>query len=744
MKASGVKHEAMLTLGMGLARYCKQAIGRSLVCATLLAVVGGGNAALGQANCNASWNVLEGNWTRPGNWRPARLPGQTSNVCLTNGTEKTQATTNLTLTKTSSIESLTIGPDNLLSVTSGKDNAYTFKVRGNMTNSGTLSLGLQPTGKPQQSMFRVDKSLTNSGTITGLGWLYITGSLNNAGTGTIESKGGTLTISSTKNAKITNTGTMAAGTGQLKFLDSTINNTGGVITGGVKGHYVEFSNTTIRGGTLFGPMEGNDTALEDLALIGTYDLSSQGKTTLAGTITLGGRGGFGTIGVDAGYLFVRGETKLTGNGIVRLTDEDDSVIATPKNLKVATLTLDQDVTIAGTGLIGKYDDKESVGLNVINNGSILANVKGKKLVINPGAGNRVTNTATGSIQAMGGGTLALTGRIVNRGAINAGPDSTVDITNANVDGNRPTKDKKGTIEGKGNAKVSVNSSSLDNLAINMITGSSLDASGSSISGGSITASTASINFDNTTASNDAISLLNSGILRMESSTISGGSLALSGSSTVLADGGTSNIALSIVDPGRFTVTPDAMLQILQDQETGGRTTIDGIMQALNGLTVTRGTLTGSGVIIGNLMLAGVLKPGDSGPGSITIQGNYSQSRPGLLDEELVSPSQYNRTDITQSAALDGTLYIHLSDGFVPAVGQTFEIMDFASSTGTFDRVLGEYLDDGEKFDVIYNPTNVMLDVVSSGPTPEPGSLFLFGSGILGLSVFLRKRLHKTA
>ena len=81
---------------------------------------------------------------------------------------------------------------------------------------------------------------------------------------------------------------------------------------------------------------------------------------------------------------------------------------------------------------------------------------------------------------------------------------------------------------------------------------------------------------------------------------------------------------------------------------------------------------------------------------------------------------------------------------MPVVGENFEIMDFASSTGTFDRVLGEYLGDGEKFDVIYNPTNVMLDVVPSGPTPEPGSLLLLGSGVICLSAFLRKRLHKTA
>jgi PEP-CTERM motif len=267
---------------------------------------------------------------------------------------------------------------------------------------------------------------------------------------------------------------------------------------------------------------------------------------------------------------------------------------------------------------------------------------------------------------------------------------------------------------------------------------------STISNSLMSAANGSIDLTNSTLTGSSLSLNNYGKLELENTTISGGSLALSGSSTVLADGGTSDVALSIVDPGRLTVIPDAMLQILQDNETCGTTTVDGTLQALNGLSVTRGTLSGSGVIIGNLMLAGVLKPGDSGPGSIAIQGNYAEARSGVLDEELASPSQFDSTDITQSAALGGTLDIHLSDGFTPVMGETFQIMDFASSTGTFDNVLGEYIGDGEKFDVIYNPTNITLEVVPIGATPEPGSLFLFGSGVIGLSAFLRKRLHKTA
>ncbi len=209
MNTSAEKHGATLTVGRRIAQRSKQAMGKTLVYATLFATLGGGNAALGQAPCNANWNVVKGDWTLAGNWRPARLPGNNSDVCLTNGAAGKPATTNLTLANNTSIKSLTIGADNAFSVTSGK-NPYEFKVAGNMTNQGTLNLSLQPIGKGNgESRFTVGKRLANSGTITGLGWLYIEGRLNNTGTGTIEANGGTLTIDPAKNAKIINDGIMA-------------------------------------------------------------------------------------------------------------------------------------------------------------------------------------------------------------------------------------------------------------------------------------------------------------------------------------------------------------------------------------------------------------------------------------------------------------------------------------------------------------------------------------------------------
>ena len=105
----------------------------------------------------------------------------------------------------------------------------------------------------------------------------------------------------------------------------------------------------------------------------------------------------------------------------------------------------------------------------------------------------------------------------------------------------------------------------------------------------------------------------------------------------------------------------------------------------------------------------------------------------------------------------------------------FDIMNFASESGTFSTVVGLPIDNQEHFTLEYNATNLTLDVVSgpgmqaasghgsssgsepfitplgdnmsfvsadySAPqssVPEPGSILLFGSGMAGVAAFLRR------
>jgi hypothetical protein len=58
--------------------------------------------------------------------------------------------------------------------------------------------------------------------------------------------------------------------------------------------------------------------------------------------------------------------------------------------------------------------------------------------------------------------------------------------------------------------------------------------------------------------------------------------------------------------------------------------------------------------------------------------------------------------IRNGASLGGTLQAELADGFVPAFGDSFEVLSFGSRSGTFAAVMGTGLS------ARYSPTNVTL------------------------------------
>ena len=93
-------------------------------------------------------------------------------------------------------------------------------------------------------------------------------------------------------------------------------------------------------------------------------------------------------------------------------------------------------------------------------------------------------------------------------------------------------------------------------------------------------------------------------------------------------------------------------------------------------------LTGSGIIAGNLSNGGLVSPGSS-PGTITVQGNYSQAATGRLLMELASATDYDRLVVGGTASLAGSLTVSLLDGFMPVGSATFDLLTASSVTGQF-------------------------------------------------------------
>jgi hypothetical protein len=126
-------------------------------------------------------------------------------------------------------------------------------------------------------------------------------------------------------------------------------------------------------------------------------------------------------------------------------------------------------------------------------------------------------------------------------------------------------------------------------------------------------------------------------------------------------------------------------------------------------------LTGTGSITGNLESEGTVSPGTS-PGTITVEGNYTQAETGVLEIELggtVPDTGYDQLAVTGLATLGGTLKVSLVAPFAPALGQTFDILTYGSRSGEFVTLDLPALGAGLAWQTTYEAAAVRLEVVVS-------------------------------
>ncbi len=140
---------------------------------------------------------------------------------------------------------------------------------------------------------------------------------------------------------------------------------------------------------------------------------------------------------------------------------------------------------------------------------------------------------------------------------------------------------------------------------------------------------------------------------------------------------------------------------------------------------------------GNFANAGNLTIGSGS--TMNVAGNYYQSANAAFNTVLagLSPTQFGRLDVTGEAVLDGTLNASPAVGFTPAVGDAFQILDFATRSGTFATVNGVNLGDGLFFRANYSPTNLTLETqVAIIVTPTAGLVTTEAGGTAQFSVVL--------
>ena len=518
----------------------------------------------------------------------------------------------------------------------------------------------------------------------------------------------------------------------------------------------------------------------------TFQASGGSTINNSGTITLASSGSISigagsSLVLDGGQLVMSGGSISGATGAESMTNYVGSEITGYGTISSVGFTNDWSITVTGGTLTVNpntqgFNNDGSVQINVgatlkingmllqgypNNNSELFMN--GGTLIATGGFSNgylNVTNINDGS-------SVTVTGDLNNAGYIELS-QSTMTIngnaTNLNGDNfalfyasNGSTLDIKGTVtqqEGIDNEFDIAGGSAVN------IGGSFKDYGFSSVGSGGVGIGTGSIltvhkDFDDT---GGVISVLGGSVLNVgrnfnirNADDNDLGILNVTGGSVTTVEGSLINSFGEVLIDNTSVLNAESGYQVSGGNPTYfgrpfhfGSTVVDGVLNVWGtGVNIHGGTLSGTGVINGNVTTSGRLIAGDEpAPGTLTIHGNYTQIPGASLVDPIASFGDSSMLEVTGAADLfGGVLDIDLLNGFVPTAGETFEVMSYGSLDGAFTRVNGRRIDSSLFFDVEYGPhdiTLVVMDPPSPSPTPEGSTFLLFGTGLVLLISILRR------
>ncbi|MCF7733177.1 MAG: DUF4623 domain-containing protein [Akkermansiaceae bacterium] len=157
-------------------------------------------------------------------------------------------------------------------------------------------------------------------------------------------------------------------------------------------------------------------------------------------------------------------------------------------------------------------------------------------------------------------------------------------------------------------------------------------------------------------------------------TVNTGKIGGPGTGTFTQTGGTHSVgSLSIANGSQYLLNDGSLIA----------TTLSGGAR----LEFTGGLLS-AGEITGPLSNGGgILSPGNSA-GNTHITGDYTQSASGKMHIELggTSAASFDTVNVDATATLSGTLEVVLIDGFLPTVGNRFNILSATTLIGSFTHL----------------------------------------------------------
>ncbi len=205
-----------------------------------------------------------------------------------------------------------------------------------------------------------------------------------------------------------------------------------------------------------------------------------------------------------------------------------------------------------------------------------------------------------------------------------------------------------------------------------------------------------------------------------------------GGATIDTAGFAVTLAASLSGPGSLTKVDSGALTLTATNTYNGPTTIDQGELIVNGsladsaVTVNGGTLGGTGTL-NNVTVnsGGEVAPGDA-PGVMHLSGSLTMAAGAAMDFELDSPTSYDQLELSGPAVLGGELNVSLVNGFSPAVGQSFDLIN-GHTNGSFAEINLPTLGSDLRWDTGQLYTNGTIEVL-----PEPSTLLLLAVGAIGL------------